>query len=369
MRPRWEGAPESLRRFARSERLRGAGRLQRLPRGSRLRDYEACYFRARCSSGATMRRRLGTGARASRSEAFPAAVRAARIAVATRLGREGLGWELARAARATLLGVETHILGNHLLENGFGLACAGSAATGAEAGAWWAAGRGDNRLAARRAVPLRRRPLRAVGLVSPRPMRGPARDDRPRWRRRPTCPGRLDDRGGEGGRLGAGRQGARRNVSAVQRRRTRRCSFDRRGDRSRRSLGIRPSAAAPRTFSGVSVVHLDATGWLLLAAPGGTWMAVDAGPDADGWQPGHAHADGLTFELWVSGRRSIVDFRRRVVCGGRCSHRDAGHAFPQHGRGRWPRFVRGVGRVPRGAPRPRSGSIRVPLRGRRRRGA
>ena len=32
------------------------------------------------------------------------------------------------------------VLGNHLLENGFGLACAGAAAEGVEADAWWRSG-------------------------------------------------------------------------------------------------------------------------------------------------------------------------------------------------------------------------------------
>jgi uncharacterized heparinase superfamily protein len=52
---------------------------------------------------------------------------------------------------------------------------------------------------------------------------------------------------------------------------------------------------------------LSATGWLRHSV-GGAMLFVDAAPDADGWQPGHAHADGLTFELWIDGERTVVDF-------------------------------------------------------------
>jgi hypothetical protein len=56
-----------------------------------------------------------------------------------------------------------------------------------------------------------------------------------------------------------------------------------------------------------SVTLLESTGWLR-ADVGDACLILDAGPDAEGWQPGHAHADGLTFELWVDGKRLAVDF-------------------------------------------------------------
>jgi uncharacterized heparinase superfamily protein len=35
---------------------------------------------------------------------------------------------------------------------------------------------------------------------------------------------------------------------------------------------------------------------------------LDAGPDGARCQPGHVHADALTFELWVDGARAIADY-------------------------------------------------------------
>jgi uncharacterized heparinase superfamily protein len=37
-------------------------------------------------------------------------------------------------------------------------------------------------------------------------------------------------------------------------------------------------------------------------------LVLDAGPDGARYQPGHVHADALTFELWVDGARAIADF-------------------------------------------------------------
>jgi hypothetical protein len=56
------------------------------------------------------------------------------------------------------------------------------------------------------------------------------------------------------------------------------------------------------------LTRLPATGWLIVETNDGAWLVVDAGPDAQGWQPGHAHADGLTFELWLAGQRAVVDY-------------------------------------------------------------
>ncbi len=62
-----------------------------------------------------------------------------------------------------------------------------------------------------------------------------------------------------------------------------------------------------RTLGIGRLAVLEPTGWARLDA-GDASLIVDAGPDAEGWQPGHAHADGLTFELWVKEQRAIVDF-------------------------------------------------------------
>ena len=39
----------------------------------------------------------------------------------------------------------------------------------------------------------------------------------------------------------------------------------------------------------------------------GLWLAFDCGPPAPSFLPAHAHADGLSFQLWVDGRPAIVD--------------------------------------------------------------
>jgi hypothetical protein len=75
------------------------------------------------------------------------------------------------------------------------------------------------------------------------------------------------------------------------------------------ALGIVPlETGVAEQSDGVTLTRVEPTGWLRLDAPGGACLMVDAAPDAAGWQPGHAHADGLTFELWVRSRRTIVDF-------------------------------------------------------------
>jgi hypothetical protein len=75
------------------------------------------------------------------------------------------------------------------------------------------------------------------------------------------------------------------------------------------------------------IVRLDPTGWLRLEVAGACAF-VDAGPDAEGWQPGHAHADGLTFELWIGRERAIVDFGVATYEAG--AGRDATRATHSH---------------------------------------
>jgi uncharacterized heparinase superfamily protein len=74
-----------------------------------------------------------------------------------------------------------------------------------------------------------------------------------------------------------------------------------------RSSGIEAGAVS-KMAEGPWVHHLPSTGWLLASSQDGAWLCVDAGPDGAPYQPGHVHADALTFELWVEGQRSIVDF-------------------------------------------------------------
>ena len=132
----WSKPPMALRNLANAERTRNAGRRIRLPPG-RLRDYELCYGMELGADDSTPRRDWSSPIAI---EPYPASVRARRIAVAIRCGRRGLEAELARAARAVLLRPEVHLLGNHLLENGIALACAGAAASNSEADLWWVTG-------------------------------------------------------------------------------------------------------------------------------------------------------------------------------------------------------------------------------------
>ena len=54
------------------------------------------------------------------------------------------------------------------------------------------------------------------------------------------------------------------------------------------------------------VAHLEAAGYVRLQNAD-AWALLDVGPIGPDYLPGHAHADTLTFELSVGGRRAIVD--------------------------------------------------------------
>ena len=71
---------------------------------------------------------------------YPASVRARRLAVAYAQTRKDIRRALAQAARAILRKPELHLLGNHWLENGFGLASAASVTQGVESDFWWSIG-------------------------------------------------------------------------------------------------------------------------------------------------------------------------------------------------------------------------------------
>jgi uncharacterized heparinase superfamily protein len=74
------------------------------------------------------------------------------------------------------------------------------------------------------------------------------------------------------------------------------------------AIGLRPSRVARSAVSGdASITLLESTGWARIDHRDAS-VVVDAGPDASGFQPGHAHADGLGFEAWIGGDRTVVDF-------------------------------------------------------------
>jgi hypothetical protein len=301
----WPRASDALRRLAGAERERGAGRLASLPAGSRLRAYEEAYG---LELGADDQAPPGDWRSSVAVEPYPASVRARRIAVAMRCGRRGLERELARAARAVLLRPELHLLGNHLIENGFALACAGAVARGSEADLWWNAGKwllawqlpaqflrdgGHVERSASYHIALTAALLESIELA-----RASGRGAPPVWM-----------------------EVASRAIGWASVLRAPDGTYPLFNDAALdaspcvddvvalgASLGVTAAnVASVRALGNVRLAVVDPTGWVRLDA-GDASLVVDAGPDADGWQPGHAHADGLSFELWVDGRRAIVDF-------------------------------------------------------------
>ena len=301
----WPAAPPELRTYAESEHARGRERIARLTEGSRLRAYEETYGLELGVEGVGDR---AAWHRAVAVEPYPASVRARRIAVAMRHGAPGLEAELARAARAVMLRPELHLLGNHVLENGFALACAGAAAEGIEADTWWRAAcalldwqlglqfvadgghverSASYHLALLGALLETIEIARAAGRRVPEVWEGVAARALG-WAQAVRAPdgtyplfndAALDAAPGVDEVMGLAR-----------------------------GVGLEPACVEQTQRSdGASATTLPATGWLCLEVPD-AWLALDAGPDAAGWQPGHAHADGLTFELWVRGVRAIVDY-------------------------------------------------------------
>jgi uncharacterized heparinase superfamily protein len=293
LRAQWKPAPAAMRALANAERARSAERLARLPASSRLHAYEACYG---LELGADEAIQPADWSSRTAVEPYPASVRARRLAVAARCGRARLDRELARAARAVLLQPEVHLLGNHLLENGFALASAGAAAVGPEADAWWRAG---------------------VGLLA--------------WQ----LPAQLLADGGhversasyhaaltaalletieladasERGAPEAWRLAARRALGWLLALRAPDGTYPLFNDAALDAAPLPDLVLALGRDLGLDPAPSDlaATGWVRLETSD-AYLVVDAGPDAGGWQPGHAHADGLTFELWVGRERAIVDF-------------------------------------------------------------
>ena len=288
----WPEPDRALRHLANAERVRGAQRLARLASGSRLRAYESCYGLELGADGDTP---PGDWSSRPAVEAYPASIRARRLAVAMRCGRRGLESELARAARAVLLQPEVHLLGNHLLENGFALACAASAMRGAEPELWWSAGHhllawqlpqqfsadgGHIERSASYHVALTAALLETIELAD--------------------ASGRAAPR--------LWREVARTALAWI--------AAVRAPDGTYPLFNDAALDAAP-TIEDVLALGTaldlppgepsEPQGWVRLANEQ-AWMIVDAGPDAEGWQTGHVHADGLTFELWIHGERKVVDF-------------------------------------------------------------
>ena len=298
----WPEPPAALRSFAEAEKTRGRHRLDKLPAGSLLRVYEEQYG-LELGAEATGPPCAWTDACAVRP--FPASVRARRLAVAVRCGRRDLDRELARAARAVLAQLELHLLGNHLLENGLGLACAGAVTQGVEADLWWGAGR------------------RLLDWQIPQQFL----PDGGHFERSATyhlalCAGLCEtiELASAAGRSvpTVWRDAARRALGWAQAVRAPDGTYPLFNDASldagpiidqvlalARGCGLDPPEDALVATGTLRV--LPDTGWLICTSPS-AWLCLDAGLDGAPYQGGHVHADALTFELWVQGERAVVDY-------------------------------------------------------------
>src|SRR5262249_31124268 len=70
------------------------------------------------------------------------------------------------------------------------------------------------------------------------------------------------------------------------------------------AVDLAPTLDLPVPPDGMSV--LADTGYVVLHGPR-VWLAFDCGAPAPQFLPAHAHADVLSFQLWVDGRPSVVD--------------------------------------------------------------
>jgi hypothetical protein len=70
------------------------------------------------------------------------------------------------------------------------------------------------------------------------------------------------------------------------------------------ALDLAPELDLPEPPHGLSV--FPDTGYAVLRE-GSVWLAFDCGPPAPPFLPPHAHADALSFQLWLDGRAVVVD--------------------------------------------------------------
>jgi Heparinase II/III-like protein/Heparinase II/III N-terminus len=69
-------------------------------------------------------------------------------------------------------------------------------------------------------------------------------------------------------------------------------------------LDLAPELELPAPPHGLTV--FPDTGYAVVRE-GRLWLAFDCGPPAPRFLPPHAHADGLSFQVWISGRPLVVD--------------------------------------------------------------
>ncbi|WP_438015908.1 alginate lyase family protein [Sorangium sp. So ce315] len=294
--------------FAEAERTRGRARLAAIPEGSLLHAFESAYGYELGADPTAPAPTAWDGPVALHP--FPASVRARRLAVAARLGRPGLATELARACRAIALELELHLLGNHVLENGIGLVCGGAVARGLEAEVWWRLGSrllswqlpeqfledgGHFELSASYHVALAAGLLEAIELAQTA-----GREVPELWRvtarRALAWAAAVRAPDGTYPLFNDAAFDAAPGIDQVL--------------ALGAALGLHDagSTAGAPPDGPPSLLHLASTGWVILRAGERAWLALDAGRDGAAYQPGHVHADALTFELWVDGERAVVDY-------------------------------------------------------------
>jgi uncharacterized heparinase superfamily protein len=220
--------------------------------------------------------------------------------------RETLVRSLAEQAGALLAQIEYHLLGNHLLENGITLAWAGLSLGGPQAGRW----------------------LRAGARILDRELARQILPDGTHDERSPMYQALIADALGRLARVAAAADGAlAADVHARAGRAAGRlaaslamqvhpdgdyallndCALGeapRPGDLA--AITRPPAAAGPPEDAGDAWSLPDA-GYFGLRSAGGTYLVFDAGPLGPDHQPGHGHADALSFELSHRGRRLVAD--------------------------------------------------------------
>ena len=321
MRAAWSPPGRALTIHLEREARRATERIARI-RGIdlSLAVYETCYGRG-LPSGADAVEHIEANPIAL--DPYPSAVRARNLALAIRCGHRSAAIEsaLAHAARSLLTKLEWHLLGNHLLEDGVGLACAGLAATGGEARAWYAIGAAivERELAEQflddgghfeRSATyhawvltslLELLELHQAAGVAPTASWTRTAERALEWLARVTCPDGTVPLF---------------NDAALDF-----CPTPAEVAELAASLGLH----GMRRTGPVDV--LSSTGWLL-ARTGDAFVVADVGAIGPEYMPGHAHADLLTFELFVGNRRLCVDFGvSRYAAGAERAHcrSTAGH--------------------------------------------
>jgi uncharacterized heparinase superfamily protein len=196
--------------------------------------------------------------------------------------------------------LETHLLGNHLLENGAALLLVGSCFEGEAAARWERAGR--DLLAAELSEQiladgghLERSPMYQLRvawlLLALRNAAGAALApliDGPLGRLlRAVAELRHPD--GEIALLNDSAFGVYPSPRALI--------------EQARAIGAPAAEPAPEA----AVFSLPETGYYGAAGRGGDWLVCDAGPIGPDYQPGHAHGDLFSFELSLAGRRVLTD--------------------------------------------------------------